>query len=355
MTGITLETKRCGRSNLELSVLGLGCWSFGGGEYWGSAEQREIDAVVRQAIALGINYFDTAEVYNDGRSEESLGRTLKDIPRNQIVIGSKVSPSNCYRDTLVEHCEASLKRLRTDYIDLYMIHWPIHPHSIKHFTDSEATINNPPTVSEAIEALLLLQKQGKIRHIGVSNFGIERMEDLDSYPVEIAVNQLPYNLLCRAIEYDALPHCITKGIGVVGYMTLLQGILSDRCQSLGDVPAQHRRTRHFDSRNNGMSRHGEEGADVETTEALKAIRRVAREAGMSISEIALKWALGTEGITCSLIGTRSVDRLEQNVRAAAKQLDGDIRQRLDEVTADLKNKLGPSFDFYESVENNRTR
>jgi len=335
--------------------LGLGCWSFGGGEYWGTVDQSEVDAVVQRSVELGINYFDTAEVYNDGRSEESLGRAFKEIPRKSVIIGSKVSPSNCYRDTLVEHCEASLKRLRTDYIDLYMIHWPIHPHSIKHFTDNEATITNPPAVSEAMEALLLLQKQGKIRYIGISNFGSERVEELDSYQIEIAVNQLPYNLLCRAIEYDALPCCNKKGIGVVGYMTLLQGILSDLYQSLSDVPAQYGRTRHFDSRKNVLSRHGEQGVEDKTTKAVKAIRRIAHEAGMSSSEIALKWALAAKGITCCLIGTRSVERLEKNVRAAASRLDGDTKERLNCVTTDLKEKLGPSFDYYESFENNRTR
>ena len=147
---------------------------------------------------------------------------------------------------------------------------------------------------------------------------------------------------------------IKKGTGVVGYMTLLQGLLSDRYQLLSDVPAQYRRTRHFDSRGNALSRHGEQGAEAETTEAVQAIRRIAGEAGMSTSEIALQWSLAAEGITCSLIGTRSVDRLEKNVEAASKQLDDNIRERLNDVTADLKEKLGPSFDYYESFENNRT-
>ncbi len=350
-----MQKRRCGRSNLELSVLGLGCWSFGGGDYWGEVSPGQVDAVVRRSYELGITYFDTAEVYNDGRSEESLGRAIEKLPRDKIIVGSKVSPSHCYRDTLIESCEASLRRLRTDYLDLYMIHWPIHPHSIRHFTDEESIITNPPVLSESIEALLLLQRQGKIRYIGVSNFGITRMKELDRFEVEIAVNQLPYNLLCRAIEHEALPFCIQSGIGVVGYMTLLQGILSDRYQSLADVPAQQRRTRHFDSRYNDLSRHGEHGAEGESAGALKAIRRIAEEVEMDTAEIALQWALAAKGITSSLIGTRNIERLEKNVLAADRALNREIKRKLDDATADIKKKLGPSFDYYESVENNRTR
>ena len=132
-----MEIRNCGSSDLKLSALGVGCWSFGGGEYWGDQDQQDADRVVKRACELGINYFDTAEMYNDGRSEQSLGRAIRGLPRDRIIIGTKVSPSNAAPDVLRASCEASLKRLGTDTIDLYMIHWPIHPHSIQHFTDDE--------------------------------------------------------------------------------------------------------------------------------------------------------------------------------------------------------------------------
>lgn len=166
-----MELRPCGKSSLKLSALGLGCWSFGGGAYWGDCNQQDVDAVVRRSVQLGINYFDAAEAYNDGRSEESLGQAVKGLPREKLVIGTKVSPPNCYAKMLPQHCEASLRRLGLDHVDLYMIHWPIHPHSIRHFTKDEAIINNPPTVEEAFGALARLNEQGKIRYIGVSNFG----------------------------------------------------------------------------------------------------------------------------------------------------------------------------------------
>jgi len=161
-----VEIRRCGTSALTLSALGLGCWSFGGGAYWGDCDQADADAVVRRAVELGITYFDAAEAYNAGRSEESLGKALVGVPREQVVIGTKVSPSNCYARTLPVHCEASLRRLGLEYVDLYMIHWPIHPHSIRHFTSDGAIIRNPPTVAEAFTALAELKRQGKIRHVG---------------------------------------------------------------------------------------------------------------------------------------------------------------------------------------------
>ena len=145
-----MELRRCGNSDLTLSTLGFGCWSFGGGTYWGDCNQADADAVVRRAVELGINYFDAAEAYNAGRSEEALGKALRGIPRDKVIVGTKVSPSNCYAETLPQHCEASLRRLGLDYVDLYMIHWPIHPHSIRHFTSDEAVIRNPPTVARGV-------------------------------------------------------------------------------------------------------------------------------------------------------------------------------------------------------------
>jgi len=350
-----MEHRQCGRSALKLSAFGVGCWSFGGGAYWGECRQEDTDAVVRRAVDLGITYFDTAEAYNDGRSESSLGQALKGIPRDRVLIGSKVSPSHCYAETLPRHCEASLRRLGLDYLDLYMIHWPIHPHSIRHFTADEAVIGNPPRVEEAFAALETLRRQGKIRHIGVSNFGPARLDEAVRLCPDLVVNQVPYSLLTRAVELEVLPRCRRLGLGAIGYMTLLQGVLSDLYPELNAVPPHQRRTRHFSAAASPLARHGEAGAEAETGAALSAIRAIAAECGMSTAEIATRWALAGPGITCCLVGVRSARRLEDNVRAAAEPLAPDIRERLNAATRPLLEKLGDSFDYYESVENNRTR
>lgn len=347
-----MEKRICVNSGIELSVIGTGCWAFGGGEYWGAQNQKDVDDVVHASVDLGINYFDTAEVYNDGRSESSLGEAIRGIPRDKLIIGTKVSPSNCYKETLKQHCEASLKRINTDYIDIYMIHWPIHPHSIRHFTNDISIIENPPDINSALEAMHDLKQQGKIKNFGVSNFSSNRLKPL---PVsEIAVNELPYNLLCRAIEYDALPLCRERGIGIIGYMALLQGILADIYPSLEDVPVMQRRTRHFNCKNNKECRHGEEGAEEETNAALNGIRELCRESGLSMAEISIKWILDNPAVTCTLVGSRNRSELTENVKAVKDPLNKMIKEKLNRISLPVMEKLGNHFDYYEGSINDRT-
>ena len=349
-----MEQRACGRSGFELSALGAGCWAYGGGEYWGAQNQKDVDSVVHAAVDVGITYFDTAEAYNDGRSEESLGAALSDIPRDKVIVGTKISPAHAYPDLVEKHCDASLKRLGIEYVDLYMIHWPINPHSIRHFTRDEWRIAHPPALAEAVEALEALRKKGKVRYLGVSNFGKQGMEEIAAHSLDISVNQLPCNLLCRALEYEALPYCRTEGIGVIGYMTLLQGILADIYKTLRDVPPWQRRTRHFDAGGNALARHGERGLEAQTDAALAEIRRIARHHGMGMPEIALKWALAAEGMTCCLVGARTVAELRENAASAAVPLSPSIVMELNAATTPLKEKMGLSMDFYESRENDRT-
>jgi aryl-alcohol dehydrogenase-like predicted oxidoreductase len=138
-------------------------------------------------------------------------------------------------------------------------------------------------------------------------------------------------------------------------MTLLQGLLADLYPTLADVPLHQARTRHFHYRRTALTRHGEEGAETETAAALEGIRRIATETGMTMPELATKWALDGPGISCCLIGARKVSKLEENLRATAHPLPADVRLALDAVTRPLLDKLGDSFDYYESVQNNRTR
>lgn len=338
---------------MELSVLGLGCWSFGGGSYWGSRDQKDVEEIVKASVDLGINYFDTAEVYNEGRSESSLGQALQGKPRDKLIIGSKISPSNCYPDVLVKHCEDSLKRLQMEYIDLYMIHWPIHPHSLRHYTDDEQIRNHPPSISDAYETMMKLQEKGKIRHFGVSNFGRPKLDELPDLS-NVAVNQLPYNLLCRAVEYDVLDKCARHGIGVVGYMGLMQGILTGKFLTFDSIPPKRRRTRHFHHKRTQEARHGEEGCEAETSQALRDIQKICDETGYSMAEISIKWIIANPLITCTLIGASNKRQLEENVKAAEEPLPSDIVEALNTVTQPLKKALGNHIDIFEGAENDRT-
>lgn len=347
-----MERRKCGNTDLWLPALGLGCFSFGGGEYWGNQNQDDVNRTVRRAVELGINYFDTAEVYNNGRSEESLGAAIRGLPRDRLLIGTKIGPNNTEPDVLIEHCEASLRRLGTDYIDLYMVHWPIAPHSLLHFNARDKC----PSPAEAFRTLEKLRRQGKIRHIGVSNFGIQYMEEARADGMQIAVNQLPHNLLCRAIELEILPYCRRTGVGVMGYMALMQGLLAGVYPSLDQVPLWRRRTRHFaPSRAGELCRHGETGAEDETSRALAAIRAIADQQGLTMTDIAIRWAVASEGLACTLVGARNPCQLETNVRAATGPLDPKVIASLNAATESLLQKLGPSFDYWEHSDHDRTR
>ena len=185
---------------LQLSRLGNGCWSYGGGDYWGDRDQSETNKIVDVSLDRGITYFDTAEGYYDGGSETSLGIALKHR-RDEALIGTKVSPSHARPSDLRRSCEASLRRLQTDYIDYYMMHWPINDPEI--------------SVEEAFREMENLKKEGKIRHIGISNFGVTQMEELIGLGIDVSVNQLVYNVISRAIEFDIIPYCKKHNIPLI--------------------------------------------------------------------------------------------------------------------------------------------
>ncbi|MEM2936777.1 MAG: aldo/keto reductase [Candidatus Bathyarchaeia archaeon] len=292
-----MERRRCGKSDIDISVLGIGCWSFGGGDYWGPQDQRDVEAVVQAALDCGINYFDTAETYNDGRGEESLGKALKGR-RHEAVIGTKVSPGNTKPSVLREHCEASLRRLQTEYIDIYMIHWPIPDHK---------------QAKDAFKTLIELQSEGKIRSIGVSNHGVQQLSEAMDTGARIDVDQLCYNLLSRAIEVDVLPFLRQHEIGVLAYMPLLQGILTGKYCTADEVPPVRARTRHFRGNRPG-SRHGEAGAEEELFEALDGIREAALNEGIPMSQLALAWVMAKPGVTSVLAGTRNLLQLQENIK-----------------------------------------
>lgn len=350
-----MELRQCGTSDLKLSTLGLGCWEFGGGAYWGESDQQNVTRIVRRSVELGVNYFDTAEAYNEGRSEEFLGKAIKEVPRDQVIIGSKILPTNLYPDVLVDHCEASLRRLDLDYLDLYMIHWPIHPQSMKSFSNDEDVIKHPPKIEEAVPVLLKLQEQGKIRHLGLSNFSVPKCEEITQIGGNYAANQLGYSLLTRAPEMEIFPYCKEHGVGVIAYMVLMQALLTDKYQSFDEIPELHKRTRHFNCNRTETCRHDEEGAEAETQQALTDIRAIAKECGINTADVALKWVLANDVVTCALVGTQKLHRIDTNVKAVEDPLPAEIVERLNKVTQPVKDKLGPSLDVFESAANDRTR
>ena len=348
-----MEKRVCKTSGLELSAIGLGAWPFGGGDYWGDVAQSDADRAIRVAMDAGITYFDSAELYNGGRSESSLGKAIKGIPRDRVVIGTKVSPSNCYAGTLEEHCEASLKRLDIDYIDLYMVHWPLHSHALSFFTDREDLIAHPPDTAEAFFALEKLRKQGKIRHIGVSNFGVDSLEELPE-GIHVAVNQVAYSLLARAPEFELQEYSRKKGMGIIAYMALHQGLLTGKFATLEEVPPIRMRTRHFAPHRSPGNRHGEPGCEPETLALLEGMRRLSEDSGLPMQRLALQWIMANPDITCTMIGVRSGEQVLDNLRGMEDRLPDDVYGELTRLSDPVKKHIGNHLDLFESAKNDRS-
>ena len=330
-----MEMRKLGDSGLEVSVFGLGCWPMGGGDGWGDQDEKLSIAAVHAALDAGLNFFDSAEGYNNGVSEEVLGRALVGR-RDQALIATKLSPSNAEPSTLRAHCEASLKRLQTDYVDLYQVHWPIES----------------PLVSDAFATLADLKSEGKIRAIGVSNHGARQLSETLATGVPIVSHQICYSLLSRAIETEILPLSRQNGMGVISYMPLNQGLLVGHWAAPDDVPPFRARTRHFSGDRPG-SRHGEAGAEKETFAALKRIRQISADVGAPMAHVALAWVAAKPGVTCVLVGGRKPDQLVRNLAAATLDLPESIITRLDEATEELRLRLGPSPDYFQGLANTR--
>jgi len=330
-----MQQRTLGRSSLQVSVLGLGCWPLGGGTGWGDQPIADSIAAVHAALEAGITLFDTAEAYNSGVSEEVLGQALLGR-REQAVIATKVSPNNTEPATLRAHCEASLRRLQVDYIDLYQVHWPITDHS----------------VADAFATLQELQTEGKVREIGVSNFGIYNLPDALASGAKIVSNQLNYSLLWRAIELDIQPMCHSNEISILAYMPLMQGLLVGNWTDPEQVPEFRRRTRHFSSQR-PETRHGFAGVEALTFATVERIRDIADQAGVSMPHLALAWVMAQPDVGSVLMGGRKAHQITRNTEAAEITLSSDILGALDKATEELRNALGSNADAFQGDEGTR--
>lgn len=324
-----MKYRQLGQTDITVSVVALGCWSLISDLNWGRQDRADSAATIHAALDIGLNFFDTAEGYGQGESEAILGETLG-RGRQEAVIASKVSPNHLAPADLLRACEDSLRRLKTDYIDLYQLHWP----------------NHEVALEETIEILEKLQRQGKIRAFGVCNFGAQDLSDLLAVG-RSETNQLPFSLLWRAIEHEVLPLCLEHKLGILAYSPLAQGLLTGKFSSADEVPEGRARTRHF-SKDRPLARHNEAGCEQETFAAIAEIRQVSRELGQPMAELSLAWLLHQPGVTSVLAGARQPEQIRQNVRAAMVELPGEAITRLAEVTDKVKQKLGSNIDPWQS-------
>ena len=216
-----MEHRRLGQSDLELSVIGLGCWLFGN-TGWATLDDDESVRIIHRAFELGINWLDTSEIYGFGHSEEVVGRAIGSLRREDVIVATKIDPmdSHLSGQELPKALDRSLHNLKTDYVDLYQIHWP----------NNKKRYHAPPDDiprAETVGALLAEREKGKIRHIGVCNFDAAEMAELLEL-VRFESLQPPYNLYWRHVAQDDIPFCRAHDIGVLAYSPMAQGILAGR-------------------------------------------------------------------------------------------------------------------------------
>ncbi|WP_209329304.1 aldo/keto reductase [Lunatimonas salinarum] len=317
-------------TDIEISRVIFGCWAIVGGFNWGPQDERDSLAALRAAYDSGVNCFDTAEAYGGGHSENLLAKALKG-ERNRIVIASKVGPQDFAGDDVIRACERGLRNLQTDYIDLYQLHWP----------------NPSVPLDETLGALQKLKDEGKIRSYGVSNFGIESLSACRRSGFSISTNQMAYNLLFRAIEFEVLPQCIEDNVPVLCYSPIMQGLLTGKFTDWTQVPDDRARTRHF-SKDRPMSRHQEKGCEELTFQTISLIKRISDEHGLDMGALSLAWLLKQQGVGGVIVGGRNADQARRNVLAYEMPDDSALFDELTSITTPLKEYLGANADLWQT-------
>jgi aryl-alcohol dehydrogenase-like predicted oxidoreductase len=322
-----METRTLGTTDLDISRLGFGAWAIGGGGWkfgWGGQEDRESIAAIHRALDLGVNWIDTAPVYGVGTSEEVVGKAIAGRAERPYVftkcglIGDKsgdtvtntLEPASIRREV-----EDSLRRLRIDVIDLYQIHWP----------------DPDPEIEEAWATLADLRAQGKVRHIGVSNFSVEQLERIA--PIHpVASLQPQYSLVVREIEQDLLPHCAEHHIGVIAYSPMMSGLLTGAMtrERVEGMPGDDWRTGHPEF---------QEPRLTHNLELVEILRGIGERRGCSPGAVAIAWVLRRPEVTGAIVGSRRPDQFEGIVAAADLVLDdGELAQ----IDAHLSRQPDPS-------------
>ena len=315
-----MQTRKFGKTDMETTPIGFGSWAVGGSGWaagWGPQDDEESVGAIRRALELGVNWIDTAAVYGLGHSEEIVARALEGVSERPYVftkcsmvwdengeIGNSIKAESVKRE-----CENSLRRLRTDAIDLYQIHWP----------------NPDEEIEEGWSAMAELKAEGKVRHIGVSNFDVPQMKRAQEIaPVESL--QPPYSMLSREIEDEILPYCQENGIAVIVYSPMKSGLLTgkmthERAQSLPEDDWRSRATAFQEPQ---LSRN---------LELVELLREIGDCHGVSPAEVAIAWTLSHPAVTGAIVGARRPDQVDGVVGAADLKLTGD---ELDEIEAFLK-------------------
>lgn len=324
-----MEYRKIGNSDLELSVITFGAWAAGGW-MWGSTDRNDAIKAIQASYDEGVTSIDTAPIYGQGDSEEIVGEALQGISRDKVQIITKYgmrwdlakgdfamkSKDNngndidvykyAGKESIIKECEDSLRRLKTDYIDLYQIHWP------------ESTT----PIQETMETVAQLIKEGKVRHAGVCNYNVEQMKEADKY-VNLLSNQVPYSMVKREIESNVVPFSLENNKSIIAYSPLERGLLTGKMNP-GHAFAEgdHRANLYF-YKDENLKR---------TSEFLNKIKPLAEDKNASLSQLVLRWTIEQPGITIALAGARNAEQSIQNAKAINVKLS---REEIDFITSEL--------------------
>ena len=305
-----MKTKRLGREGPELTVVGFGAWEAGGDDYGPNESIERVIAAIDEAIDAGMNWIDTAEVYGHGTSEELVGRTLDG--RDEVLVASKVAPkpsgSGFAPDEVRAACEASLRRLGRDALDLYHLHWPAP---------------DGPPVEETWEAMAGLVEEGLVRHIGVSNFDRDLIERC--LPIRHVDSLQPEFSMLHPETRDLIRWCGDRGIGVVAYGPLGFGLLT------GAVDMD---TRFDDWRGDPEDEIWDRLFKPEKRSAalavVDALRPIAERRRATVAQVALAWTVHQDGVTSAIAGSRNPKHCRANAAAGDLELDGETLRKIEE-------------------------
>jgi aryl-alcohol dehydrogenase-like predicted oxidoreductase len=325
-----LKTRKLGYTDLQLTRVGLGTWAIGGSGWqyaWGPQEDSDSIAAIHRALDLGINWIDTAAAYGLGHAEQVVGRALAGR-RDKVILATKCGQvwkpgetkifGNLKRKNVRAELEASLRRLETDYVDLYQIHWP----------------DPPEDIEEAWGEIARQVRAGRIRYAGVSNFSVAQMRRLQ--PIHpVASLQPPYSMLRREVEKELLPYCAANGIGVIAYSPMQMGLLTGAFsrERLAALPPDDLR---------GANPFFSEPQLTWNLELVDKLRPIAERAGRSLAELAIAWVLRRPEVTAAIVGGRRPGQVEEPARAAEWELAAAEQGEIERLLAERQAK-SPGF------------
>jgi len=321
----TFPIRALGHSTLKLTPIGLGAWAIGG-EWrfgWGPQDDADSIATIRRALDRGMNWIDTAAVYGVGHSEEVVGKALADLsPGDRPYVFTKCSlvwddsrtvSHSLHAASIRREVEQSLRRLQTERIDLYQIHWPVWP--------SSPPGVEPGSIEEAWKTLTELRDEGKVAFIGVSNFDVAQLERISQIETPVSL-QPPYSMLRRDIEQDILPFCLEHNIGVIPYSPMQSGLLTGKMtrERIASLPEGDWR------RNNRFYQEPLLGKALSLVDQLRGI---AEKHGRTPGEVAIAWTLRHPAITATIVGARRPDQIDELIGAATFRLSAEEIRELD--------------------------